>query len=365
MKSIPFADLSRQYRNIKKEVLSVIKQVCEKTAFSGGEFAEKFEKEFAKYSGASYFSGINNGTNAIFLAMLALGISVEDEVIVPANTFIATAWGVTYTGATPVFVDCDPNTWQIDAREIEKKITKKTKAVIGVHLYGQPFDIDAVKKICKQHKIYLIEDCAQAHGAKYKDGIVGTFGEMGCFSFYPGKNLGCYGEGGGVLTNNKKYFDHLNKLKNHGSTVKYYHDEIGYNARLEGIQGAVLSVKLKYLNNWNKRRRQIAAIYFNKIKNNKIVMQKQPEWAKSVFHLFVITTKNRDELKKYLEKNGIYPAMHYPVSCHLQKAYAFLKYKKGDFPNSEYLAGHCLSLPMYPELTDREVKQVIKIINRY
>lgn len=365
MKTIPFADLKRQYQNIKPEVLDVFKKVCKETAFSGGYFAEKFETDFAKFCHAKYFSGLNNGTSALHLAMIALGIGEGDEVIVPANTFIATAWGVSYVGARPVFVDCDKDTWEIDAGEVEKKISKRTKAVISVHLYGQPFDIDAVKKVCDKHKIFFVEDSAQAHGAKYKNKIVGSFGEMGCFSFYPGKNLGCYGEGGGILTNNKKYFEHIQKLKNHGSKIKYLHDEIGYNMRLEGLQGAILSVKLKHLRQWNKRRVEIAKMYQKGLSNPKIRMQKIPEWASPVFHLFVITTKNRDDLKKYLEKNGIFPGLHYPVPCHLQNAYKFLNYKKGDFPESEYLSSHCLSLPIYPELTNGEAEYVVKIINKY
>lgn len=365
MKSIPFADLTRQYKNIQTEILPAIREVCEETAFSGGNFVEIFEKEFAKYCGAKYFSGLNNGTNAIFLAMLALGIRKGDEVIVPANTFIATAWGVSYTGATPVFVDCDSHTWEIDHEKIEKYITKKTRAIIGVHLYGQPFDVDEVKKICKKHKLFLVEDSAQAHGAKYKNKTVGSFGEMGCFSFYPGKNLGCYGEGGGILTNNKKYYNQIQKLKNHGSINKYFHDEIGYNMRMEGIQAAVLSVKLKNLNNWNKRRKEIAEIYREEISNSKIKMQFQPEWANSVHHLFVIETENRDGLKKYLEKKNIFAAMHYPVPCHLQKAYKFLGYQRGSLANAEYLTNHCLSLPMFAELTNGEVKKIIKAINSF
>ena len=365
MKPIPFADIKRQYKDMKGEVLSAIKKVCEKTAFSGGEFVEIFEKEFAMYCRAKYFSGLNNGTNAIFLALLVLGIGRGDEVIVPANTFIATAWGVSYVGATPVFIDCDGDTWEIDASKIEKSITRKTKAVIGVHLYGQPFDIDEVKKICKKHGLYLIEDCAQAHGAKYKNKIVGTYGEIGCFSFYPGKNLGCFGEGGGILTNSKKYFEHINKLKNHGSVVKYYHNEIGYNMRMEGIQGAILSVKLKHLDKWNVRRREIAEMYHRQITNPRIKMQYQPKWADSVYHLFVVEAGNRANLKKYLEKNGIFPAMHYPIPCHLQKAYKTLNYHKGDMPVSEHLASHCLSIPMFPELTNREIEGIIKTINIY
>lgn len=365
MKNIPFADLKRQYENIRVEVLAAIKNVCEETAFSDGIFVEIFEKEFAKYCKGRYFCGLNNGTSALHLAMVVFGIGLGDEVIIPTNTFIATAWGVSYVGAKPVFVDCDKDTWEIDVSQIEKSITKKTKAVIGVHLYGQPFDIDAVKKICKKNKLFFIEDCAQAHGARYKNKIVGNFGDLSCFSFYPGKNLGCYGEGGGVLTNNKKFFDHIQKLKNHGSEIKYYHDEIGYNMRMEGLQGAVLSIKLKHLDEWNRRRKEIARIYHEKIVNPKIKMQTLPIWADSVYHLFVVETENRIGLKKHLEKSGIFSGFHYPIPCHLQKAYNFLNYKKGDFPNAEYLSGHSLSLPMFPELTGDEIEHITDVINKY
>ena len=229
---IPCLDLKRQHQQLKKEIFEAFEKVYEKTAFSGGPFVEEFEKAFAAYIGAKYAIGVSNGTIALHLAMLALGIGQGDEVIVPANTFIATAWGVSHAGATPVFVDCDADTWQIDASKIEKKITSKTKAIIGVHLYGQPFDIDAVNTIAKSHNLFLIEDAAQAQGSRYKGKTVGVFGAMACFSFYPGKNLGACGEGGGITTNNESYAKHLQSLRNHGSAVRYYHDEIGYNYRM-------------------------------------------------------------------------------------------------------------------------------------
>ena len=297
--------------------------------------------------------------------MLALGIGAGDEVIIPANTFIATAWGVSYTGATPVFVDCDADTWEIDASKIEAKITSKTKAVIGVHLYGQPFDIRAVQAVCQKHQLFLVEDAAQAQGAVYSGTPVGSFGEMACFSFYPGKNLGACGEAGGITTQNQSYYKHLQSLRNHGCQVRYYHDEIGYNMRMGGLEAASLAVKLKYLPEWNRRRRDIAKRYQAAIKNPKIKMQLQPAGHDSVFHLFVITTENRDQLIRHLNERNIFPGLHYPVPCHLQKAYAGLGYKNGDFPNSEYLASHCLSLPMYAELTDEEVDYVIQTLNSY
>ena len=358
-------DLKGQHQAIKKEVFEAFEKVYDNTAFSGGSFVEEFEKKFAEYCGTAYAVGVNNGTSALHLAMLALGIGAGDEVIIPANTFIATAWGVSYTGAIPVFVDCKPDSWEIDAARIEEKITSKTKAVIGVHLYGQPFDIDAVKAICDKHNLFLVEDAAQAQGARYNGVPVGGFGEMACFSFYPGKNLGACGEAGGITTNNEKYYKHLQSLRNHGSVVRYYHDEIGYNMRMGGLEGASLSIKLKYLEGWNNRRREIAKRYQSGITNQKIVMQHQPGNTDSIYHLFVITTEDREGLIKYLNSNNIFPGLHYPVACHMQKAYAHLGYKQGDFPHSEYLASHCISLPMYAELTDAEVNQVINCLNSY
>jgi dTDP-4-amino-4,6-dideoxygalactose transaminase len=365
MPKIPCLDLKGQHQQIKAEVFAAFERVYENTAFSGGPFVEEFEKSFANYVGTRYSVGVNNGTTALHLAMLALGIGAGDEVIIPADTFIATAWGVSHAGATPVFVDCTADTWEIDASLIEAKITPRTKAIIGVHLYGQPFDIDAVATICKKHKLFLVEDAAQAQGARYRGVSIGSFGEMSCFSFYPGKNLGACGEAGGLSTNNEEYYKHLLSLRNHGSTVRYYHDEIGYNYRMGGLEGASLSIKLKYLDSWNNRRREIAKRYFNEIKNDKIKMQHQPEWADSVFHLFVITTPNREEFIQYLNEKNIFPALHYPVPCHLQKAYAHLGYREGDCPNAEYLAAHCVSLPMYAELTDEMVERVITAINQY
>jgi dTDP-4-amino-4,6-dideoxygalactose transaminase len=297
--------------------------------------------------------------------MLALGVKAGDEVIVPANTFIATAWGATHVGAIPVFVDCDANTWNIDVNKIKQKITSRTKAIIGVHLYGQPCNIRSVLAISKECGIPFIEDAAQAHGAIYMGQRAGTFGEMVCFSFYPGKNLGAYGEGGAVVTNNKMFSERIKILRNQGSTVKYYHDEIGFNERMDGIQAAVLSVKLKHLDRWNARRRQIAKMYQGGIAYPGVKMQQAEPGSESVFHLFVITVPDRTAMIKHLNARNIFPGMHYPVPLHLQKAYANLGYKKGDFPNAEYLSDHCLSLPIFPELTDEEVEYVINAVNEF
>jgi len=365
MPQIHCLDLKRQHQSIKAEIFEAFEKVYENTAFSGGPFVEKFEKEFATFCDTKYAIAVNNGTSALHLAMLALGIGQGDEVIVPANTFIATAWGVSHAGATPVFVDCTVDTWQIDASKIEAKVTKNTKAIIGVHLYGQPFDIAAVKAIADKHKLFLIEDAAQAQGALYNDKPVGGYGELACFSFYPGKNLGACGEAGGITTNNEAYATHLKSLRNHGSVVRYYHDEIGYNMRMGGLEAASLSVKLKYLAGWNNKRRDIAKQYQSQVRNAKITMQAQPDWANGIYHLFVVTVEDKDAFVKHLEQNDIIAAFHYPVPCHLQKAYAHLGYKNGDFPNSEYLASHCVSLPMFAELTNEEVAKVIDVLNAY
>ncbi len=365
LKSIPCLDLKGQHNQVKDEIFKAFERVYEKTAFSGGPFVEEFENSFSAFCKTDYAVGVSNGTTALHLAMIALNIGKGDEVIVPANTFIATAWGVCHAGATPVFVDCNPNTWEIDIDKIEDKITSKTKAIIGVHLYGQPCDIDAIKIICKKHNLKFIEDAAQAQGALYKGQPVGGLGELACFSFYPGKNLGACGEAGGITTNNFDYDQRLRSLRNHGSTTRYYHDEIGYNYRMGGLEGASLSVKLKYLPEWNSRRKVIAQQYLSLINNPAVRMQEQPLGTDSVYHLFVITTPDKDSFVKYLTNHQILPAFHYPVPCHLQKAFAHLGYKKGDFPNAEYLSEHCVSIPMYAELTNEEVDHVITTINNY
>ena len=358
-------DLTRDYQKHKEEYLKAIEAVCEETAFSGGKFADRFDKEFAEFCGVPYAAGVNNGTSALHCAMMALGIGEGDEVIVPANTYIATAWGVTYTGATPVFVDCTSDTWEIDPDKIEEKITDKTKAIIGVHLYGQPFEFNKVKAIADKYGLYVVEDCAQAHGAGYEGKLAGSLGELGCFSFYPGKNLYAFGEGGSVTCKKKEYFDAITTFKNQGCKVRYYHDVIGYNYRLEGMQGAVLSVSLKYLPEWTERRREIGRCYLKEITNPLITMQVHPDNTDPVFHLFVVTVADPDDLIAYMNGKGMECNKHYPVPCHLQNAYKQLGYQEGDCPNAEYLAKHCVTLPLFPEMTDEEVKMVIDACNAY
>lgn len=365
MNKIPFLDLYKQYQQIKNEVLEEIPKVFEKNAFTNGYSVANFETAFAGYCNTNYCVAVNNGTSALHLALLALNVGAGDEVIIPANTFIATAWAAVYVNAKPVFVDCASDTWEIDPAQIEKYISKKTKAIIGVHLYGQPFDFEAVKAIADKHSLYLIEDAAQAHGALFKGHKAGSMGDLGCFSFYPGKNLGTYGEGGAIITNNKEHVEKLHMLRNHGSKERYYHEIVGFNMRMGGVEGAVLGIKLKYLDSWNARRKEIAHMYFKEITNPKITFQKQPAFSDSVFHLFVITVPEREAFIKYLNSKNIFPGLHYPVPCHLQKAFDYLGYKKSDFPIAEYLSGHCVSLPMYAELSNEEVNYVIDVINKY
>lgn len=358
-------DLKGQHDQIKEEVFEAFQKVYEKTAFSGGPFVQQFEADFSSFCGTEQARACNNGTNALHLALLALGIGEGDEVILPANTFIATAWAVSYVGAKLVFVDCDADTWEISVSDIEAKITEKTKLIIGVHLYGMPFDVDAVTALSQKHNIPFIEDAAQAQGAYYKGKRVGGFGEMACFSFYPGKNLGACGEGGGVTSNNAEYMDKISMLRNHGCEERYYHDILGYNMRMGGLEGASLSIKLKYLDEWNGKRQSVAKRYQEGITNSKIKIQSIVEGAESVYHIFVVTVEDKDAFVEHLKANGVNPAFHYPIPCHLQKAYKELGHKNGDFPNSEYLASHCVSLPMYAELTDEQVATVLKAVNAY
>ncbi len=365
MAHIKRIDLTRDFQAHKAEYMEAIEKVCEETAFSGGKYADRFDEEFAAYVGTKYACGVNNGTSALHCALIALGVGRGDEVIVPANTYIATAWAVSYTGAIPVFVDCTADTWEIDPAKIEEKITDKTKGIIGVHLYGQPFDFGAVKAIADKYGLFVVEDCAQSHGAQFEGRNVGSLGDLGCFSFYPGKNLYAFGEGGSVTCDNEEYHKHMTRVKNQGCDVRYYHEELGYNMRLEGVQGAVLSVSLKYLPQWTARRQEIGEKYLREITNPLFTMQKHPENTKPVYHLFVVTVADHEHFLKYMEENDVECNMHYPVPCHLQNAYAELGYKRGDCPNAEYLADHCATLPLFPEMTEEEVDRVIALCNAY
>lgn len=362
---IYFLDLKKQFSLIKGEVMQAIENTLEKGEYSGGKNIEEFEEAFSKLSNTKYAVALNNGTSALHLAMKAGNIGKGDEVIVPANTFIATAWAPGYMGAKPVFVDCNAEDWEIDSTKIEEKTSSKTKAIVGVHLYGQPCEIDSIKKIANEHNLLFIEDAAQAQGAEFKGRKVGGFGMAGCFSFYPTKNLGTYGEGGALSTDSEEIYSRVKKLRNNASIKKYEHDEVGFNMRMGCMEAAVLLVKMKYLDAWNNRRREIALKYQKYINNPLIQFQKQHAERTSVYHLFVITTEKREALISHLNHHNIFPGMHYPVPCHLQKAFKELGYKKGDFPNAEYLADHCLSIPMYPELTEEETDRVIEVLNKY
>ncbi len=358
-------DLSRNYNAHKEEYLKAIEAVCDETAFSGGPFADRFDKEFADYLGVQAVSGVNNGTSALHIAMMCLGINEGDEVIVPANTYIATAWGVSYTGATPVFADCTADTWEIDPEDVRRKITKKTKAIIGVHLYGQPFEYNEIRKIADENGLFLVEDCAQSAGAEYEGKKTGSLCDIGCFSFYPGKNLYAFGEGGAVSSNNSSYIDMANVYKNQGCRVRYYHEVIGYNMRLEGIQGAVLSTGLKYLDGWNDSRIVHGKKYDEMITNPLIIKQHHPLNTKCVYHLYEVKVDDPDGFIAYMSDKGIECQRHYPVPCHLQQAYKMLGYKEGDCPNAEDLAKKCVTLPMFPEMTAQEADMVIKAANEW
>lgn len=362
---VPFFDLKRQVRAIKGEILKEIEKVIDECAFSLGFAVEEFEKNFSRYLNINYVIALNSGTSALHLALKSLNIGENDEVIIPSWTFIATAWAVSYVGAKIVFADVDEETWQIDPEDIKRKITKRTKAIIGVHIYGQPFNINEILNLANEYNLYLIEDTAQAHGAQYYNKKVGTFGIVNTFSFYPSKNLGSYGEAGAVATNNEEIAERIKILRNQGQKKRYEHVEIGYNMRMESFQGAVLNVKLKYLDKWNERRREIAKKYLNEINNPRIKFQKVVEGGKGVYHLFVIKVKDREKFINHLEKFGIGYSIHYPKPIHLQKAYEFLNYREGSLPVSEELSRTVISIPLFPEMTDEEVDYVINVINDY
>ena len=357
---VQFVDLKAQYRSIKDEVNQAIGGVLESCAFVN---SRSFEADFAGYLGAKYCVGVGNGTDALFMAMKAQGFGPGDEVITAANTFIATAEGIGWTGATPVFVDCDPVSYNIDVTKIEAAITAKTKAIVPVHLYGQPADMDAIGEIADRHGLAVIEDCAQAHGATYKGRKAGTFGKAACFSFYPGKNLGAYGDAGAVVTEDEELAVQVRKLGDHGSNVKYQHDFEGVNSRLDGIQGAVLSVKLRHLDKWTDRRIAVAAMYNEGLKDVCIVPQTASD-VRHVFHLYVIQVNNREELMNHLTEQGIACGIHYPVALPVSPAYANLGYKAEQFPVACGMADKIVSLPMHGDLTDEMVDFVCEAVRK-
>jgi dTDP-4-amino-4,6-dideoxygalactose transaminase len=364
---IPFVDLKAQYDSIKDEINEAIQNVLNNTSFIMGEELKKFEEEFAQFCDVKYAIGVANGSDALILALRACGIGEGDEVITVPHTFIATTEAISNVGGKVVFVDIDPKTYTIDVSKIEEKITEKTKAIIPVHLYGQPADMDPIMKLAKKYNLKVIEDAAQAHGAEYKGEKVGSLGDVGCFSFYPGKNLGAYGDAGMVVTNNEEIAEKVKLLRNHGRiTKKYEHDIEGYSSRLDNLQAAILRVKLKYLNEWNDKRRNNAKRYNELLSNiNGIITPYEAEYAKHVYHLYVIRTdKERDKLREELKSKGIATGIHYPVPLHLQPAYSYLGYKEGDFPVTEKVSQEILSLPMFAELNDEQIGKVVKMIKK-
>jgi len=362
---INFVDLNKQYSLIKPEIDDAIQRVIKNSSFIGGEEVSAFEEEFAQYCDAHYCAGVNSGTDALKFICMALGIKEGDEVILPVNTFIATALGVSSMGAKPVFVDCEDGTYNIDVKKIEEKITSRTKAIIAVHLYGQPAEMDSIISIAQKHKLYVIEDACQAHGAFYKNRRVGTFGIASAFSFYPGKNLGAYGDGGAVITNDADMTEKIKKLREYGQEKKYVHTERGTNSRLDGLQAAILRVKLRHLDGWNEKRRNVAACYYDNLKDLQIKLPVTMADRNHVYHLFVIETDNRDELLQYMSQKEIFCGIHYPIPLHLQGAYRELGYKEGDFPVSERSASRILSLPVYPELKKEEIRYIKNTINEF
>jgi dTDP-4-amino-4,6-dideoxygalactose transaminase len=359
---IPFVDLKAQYASIKTEVNAAIQGVLESCQFTLGSEVAAFEEEFAAYSQARFGIGVNTGTSALHLALLAAGVGRGDEVITVPFTFIATASAIDYTGATPVFVDIDPKTFTMDPARIEAAITPKTKAIIPVHLYGQAADMDPILEIARRHKLVVIEDAAQAHGAEYKGRRAGSIGDMGCFSFYPGKNLGAYGEGGMVTTSNPEYTRTLRMLRDWGAEKKYHHVLKGYNFRLEGLQGAVLRVKLRYLEGWTEARRTAAGHYDRLLAGSGVPTPAQMPYARHVYHVYAIRTLERAAWQKALNDKGIQSGIHYPIPVHLQPAFAELGHKVGDFPHSERAANEVLSLPMFPELTQSQCEEVSRAV---
>jgi dTDP-4-amino-4,6-dideoxygalactose transaminase len=355
---IPFVDLRAQYHSIKSEVDAAILAVLESCQFTLGSEVAKFEEEFAAYAGSRFGIGVNTGTSALHLALLAAGIGSGDEVITVPFTFVASVAAIYYTGATPVFVDIDPRTFTMDPSAIEGAITPKTKAIIPVHLYGQPADMDPILAIAKKHKLIVIEDACQAHGAEYKGRRAGSLGDFGAFSFYPGKNLGAYGEGGLVTTQNADFNRTVRMLRDWGAEKKYQHVLKGYNYRLEGLQGAVLRVKLKYLEQWTEARRAAAARYDAAFAGSAVLAPQAMSYARHVYHIYAIRTGERAKWQDALQARGIQSGIHYPTPVHLLPAYADLGYQAGEFPHSERAANEVLSLPMFPELTADQTNTV-------
>ena len=356
---VPFIDLTAHHAPFRADFARVINDVIDRGSFAGGSFVEEFENQFARYCGCKYAIGVGSGTEAIWLSLLASGIGPGDEVITVPNSFMATAEAISWCGARPVFVDVDECTYTMDPSGLQAALTPRTKAIIPVHLFGQPADLDPILDFAAAHGLIVIEDAAQAHGARYKGRRVGGFGDLGCFSFYPGKNLGAFGEAGAVVTNDESMSDRIRILRDHGQVRKYHHTEIGWNCRMDGLQAAVLSIKLKHLDRGNALRRQHAALYdeaFADIED--IKTPTVAAYAEHVYHIYAVRVEDREHAAWLLGKKGIQFGIHYPVPIHRQKAYQFLNYGIGSFPVAEVAAHQLISLPMFPELTSPQIEMV-------
>lgn len=363
--AVPYLDLRAQIQPIRKEIEAAFVRTLDNCSFCLGPDVAQFERDFAAFCGAEHCVGFNSGTSALHVALKLLNIGPGDEVITTPCTFVATSWAISYVGAKPVYVDVEDATFNLNPKLVEAAITGRTRALLPVHLYGHPADLEPLLEICRRRKLPLVEDAAQAHGAKYRGKTVGTFGAVSCFSFYPGKNLGACGEGGALVTNDSAFAARARALREHGSTQRYYHDEVGFNYRMEGIQGAVLDIKLKHLDTWTRERRRVAHRYHELLAGTPLQLPKEADYAESAYHLYVVRHARRDELKKHLEANQIGCALHYPVPLHLQKCYAQLGHKPGAFPVAEKAARECLSLPIFPELTEEQLQRVTSVIKQF
>ncbi len=362
---VPFVSFKPMEQELDTDLRATFDRVYSRSWYIGGCEDEAFEKAFASFCGSKYCVGVGNGLDALMLALKALGIGEGDEVLVPANTYIATALAVSYVGAKPVLVDADINTFNIDVTKVESAVSSKTRAIMPVHLYGQPCDMDPIMEIAKKHSLFVVEDCAQAHGAKYKGRRVGTFGIAAGFSFYPGKNLGALGDAGATITSDEMLAKKIRALGNYGSDYKYHHIYMGNNSRLDEMQAAFLSVKLPHLDRMNETRRAIAKKYLEGIDSTKVILPVVPDYAEPVWHIFGVRCEDRDGLEKHLSSKGIGTNKHYPIPIHLQDCYKSLKYKEGDFPVAETIAKTELSLPMYYGMTDEEINYVIDAVNEF
>lgn len=358
-------DFKLQYLSIKNEIDEVVNHVLESGWYILGENVKAFEKEFADYCGAKFAVGVGNGLEALQLAMLAYSIGNGDEVITVANTAVATVLAISLTGAKPVFVDIDSETYGIDVSQIEERITDKTKAILPVHLFGHPVNMDPLVEIAIQNNLVVIEDACQAHGAEYKGKKVGTLGHVGCFSFYPTKNLGAYGDGGMIITNDEEIAERLFSLRNYGQKTRYIHQFKGLNSRLDEIQAAILRVKLKHLDEWNEKRREKAKLYNELLQGADVICPKQKDYAEHVYHLYVIRSRKRDELQRFLDARGIIALIHYPIPVHSQKAYEDLGVHRGALPITEKIANEILSLPIFPELRKDQIEEVVDSIKLF